>query len=134
MARHKFNLDEQILDSYTFLVHGGRGSGKTHLVGDMLKYEQQYGQVRLINVKGEDGALSHRGRDRFAIDWALPVGTRVLAARAGTVVGLYQGSADGGPDISFKGGENFVWIGHDDGTLGWYAHFKQAGVLVRPGA
>jgi hypothetical protein len=44
----------------TFLLHGPYGSGKTHLIGDMLHTESTEGPVRLLNLKGEDGYLSIR--------------------------------------------------------------------------
>src|SRR6266446_6736108 len=56
--RHKLNLDLRSLDRVMMLVHGGYSSGKTHLVGDMLRYEMQHGPVKFLNVKGEDGTLS----------------------------------------------------------------------------
>ena len=59
--RKRFNLDTQELDGYTILVHGGRGSGKTHLAGDFLKVESKNGPVRFINVVGEDGSLTLKG-------------------------------------------------------------------------
>src|SRR3990167_2629559 len=59
--RKKFNLDLQELDGYSILVHGGRGAGKTHLMGDFLKTEAVNGPVRYINVVGEDGGLTLRG-------------------------------------------------------------------------
>jgi len=43
------------------MVHGGRGAGKTHLMGDFLKTESKNGLVRFINVVGEDGGLTLRG-------------------------------------------------------------------------
>lgn len=56
--RHKFNLDIATLDRFTMLLHGNYSSGKTHLLGDMLKHEAQSGPVRFLNVAGEDGYLS----------------------------------------------------------------------------
>lgn len=61
MARKKFNLDTAELDGYTLLVHGGRASGKTYLVGDFLKTESAFGPVRFLNIVGEDGNLTLRG-------------------------------------------------------------------------
>ena len=58
MARTKFNLDLLMVDSFTMLVHGIRAAGKTHLLGDMLSTEREYGKVCFINMVGEDGAAS----------------------------------------------------------------------------
>lgn len=59
--RKRFNLDTAELDGYTLLVHGGRASGKTYLVGDFLKTESAFGSVRFLNIVGEDGNLTLRG-------------------------------------------------------------------------
>ena len=59
--RKKFNLDTQELDGYSIMVHGGRGAGKTHLMGDFLKTESAKGPVRFINIVGEDGGLTLKG-------------------------------------------------------------------------
>ena len=56
--RSKFNLNLTNLETPSMLVQGVPNCGKTHLGGDMLKYESQYGPVRFINIKGEDGWAS----------------------------------------------------------------------------
>ncbi len=56
--REKFNLDLAVLDRFTVLFHGAFGGGKTHLLGDALRYESAKGPVRFLNIRGEDGALS----------------------------------------------------------------------------
>jgi hypothetical protein len=57
MARSPIIASTQF-EGGTFLLHGPYGSGKTHLLGDMLHEEAKTGPVRLINIKGEDGYLS----------------------------------------------------------------------------
>lgn len=48
----------------------------------------------------------------------MPVGTPVLTARAGTVVGLRTDSDVGGDDVKFKHACNYVIVLHEDGTFG----------------
>ncbi|NIW23562.1 MAG: peptidoglycan DD-metalloendopeptidase family protein [Gammaproteobacteria bacterium] len=67
-----------------------------------------------------------------AIDFAMPIGTGVNAARAGTVMQVtsdYFGSttADG------EQRANLVRILHDDGTMAVYAHLHWDSIRVRPG-
>lgn len=59
---------------------------------------------------------------RFAIDFDVPVGTPVLAARGGRVVDLEQGYTVGGNDPKLKA--NHVLILHEDGSLGIYSHLS----------
>ena len=54
-----FNLDIATLDRLAVLVQGVTNSGKTHLCGDMLAYEKQFGPVKFLNVRGEDGASTN---------------------------------------------------------------------------
>lgn len=68
---------------------------------------------------------------RYAIDFIVPIGTPVLAARAGTVVDIDQRYTEGGKDPALKA--NHVLILHDDGTMGLYSHFSPNSTQVRFG-
>lgn len=61
MARTLLNLDTTEQDGYSFLLHSGRGVGKTHLMGDMLKEESKAGDVWFLNIAGEDGQMTLKG-------------------------------------------------------------------------
>lgn len=56
--RQRLNLDMTSLDRLMMLIHGDYGSGKTHLIGDMLAAEAARGPVAFLNTKGEDGYMS----------------------------------------------------------------------------
>lgn len=59
MARRQIDLDAPPeMVSYNMLLHGIPGAGKTHLLGDFLREEARRGEVRFINIAGEDGFLS----------------------------------------------------------------------------
>jgi murein DD-endopeptidase MepM/ murein hydrolase activator NlpD len=83
--------------------------------------------------QADDGAFSHSGPERHAIDWKMPEGTPVLAAREGIVVGTKDDSEAGGPDRSFENSANYILIQHPDGTIGNYAHLLKHGVKVSVG-
>ncbi len=70
---------------------------------------------------------------QYAVDFSMPEGTTVCAARDGVVVDLMESSEVGGPDRNYKDDANFVSIAHDDGTIGEYVHLKRDGVLVEIG-
>jgi murein DD-endopeptidase MepM/ murein hydrolase activator NlpD len=84
-------------------------------------------------TQGYNGKYSHKGSNQYAIDWQMPVGTLVLAARGGVVVRAKDDSDQGGGSMSFDRFNNYVLIRHDDGTLGHYCHLQQGGCLVQPG-
>ena len=84
-------------------------------------------------IQGYNGQTSHYGAMRFAIDWAMPPGTAIHVARGGVVVAVHEAAETGGPEAGYRGTENFVWIRHDDGTIGHYLHLQKDGALVAPG-
>jgi murein DD-endopeptidase MepM/ murein hydrolase activator NlpD len=84
-------------------------------------------------LQGFNGHFSHSGADRYAIDWAMPVGTEIHAARAGTVVMTVDGFTEGGPDRDLLECANRVIVRHDDGTYGEYGHLRFHGVAVKVG-
>lgn len=66
--------------------------------------------------------------DAFAVDIDMPIGTHILAARAGTVTAIKGQYQDG-----TKQKANFVKIQHDDGTVAEYYHLTQNGPRVSVG-
>ena len=84
-------------------------------------------------TQGYDGKFSHQGSNKYAIDWQMPEGTPVYAARGGLVVKVKDDSDRGGGNIKYDPYNNYVLIRHDDGTLGHYCHLKKDGVKVHPG-
>ncbi len=85
--------------------------------------------------QGYGGGYSHDDeQNRYAVDFAAPIGTAIVAARDGTVMQVENDFDQAGLDREQLGGRaNFVRIVHDDGTMGVYAHLREAGVMVRVG-
>lgn len=109
--------------SYSFDYHVG---SETREHDDDHVYLLPYAPGRAFRVsQGFNGGFSHRGNQRYAIDWRMPTGTPVHAARGGTVVGVRD---DGSGTGSWN--NNYIWIEHADGTVGHYFHLKQDGALV----
>ena len=72
----------------------------------------------------------NRGVGLNAIDFQMPIGTSVVAARAGIVVAVQEDFADdNGVDLQ----ENYVFVKHNDGTVGRYFHLTRNGALVEVG-
>ncbi|MCW8093239.1 M23 family metallopeptidase [Alteromonas sp. ASW11-130] len=98
-----------------------------------VEYGYPLEQNNLNVVQGFNGEYSHQGASRYAIDFAAPIGTRVLAARGGKVIDLEESFDTGGPSKKYATYANYVVILHDDGTTGEYYHLKHNGVLVKRG-
>ena len=88
-------------------------------------------------AQGYNGILSHSGQ--YAVDFAVPIGTPVLAARRGTVIDFNAdsdcnnwtilGQAFADPSCRW----NFVRIQHSDGTVAVYGHLAHDSVFVVAG-
>ncbi len=84
-------------------------------------------------IQGYGAHLSHRGVEQYTVDFGMPVGTPVYAAREG-VVALAEDSHDAGCAHEECGSlANFVVVLHSDGTTGEYFHLQHGSVQVRVG-
>jgi murein DD-endopeptidase MepM/ murein hydrolase activator NlpD len=85
--------------------------------------------------QGFGGKFSHNDpENRYALDFGVPEGTPVLAARAGTVMQVEESFRGSGTDPSIYGDRaNFVRVLHDDGSMAVYAHLAPDSMLRRPG-
>lgn len=78
---------------------------------------------------------THRTRDSmYAVDFAMPVGTDVVAARGGVVFEVASTNFKGGPDEdAYADLANLVRILHNDGSFAVYAHLNWNTIRVQPG-
>jgi murein DD-endopeptidase MepM/ murein hydrolase activator NlpD len=84
-------------------------------------------------IQGYGAKLSHHGAERFTLDFGMPVGTPVHAARDG-IVALVEDSHDAGCAREECGRfANFVVVLHSDGTTGEYFHLERGSAQVRIG-
>ncbi len=97
-----------------------------------LPYRQ--GEHHVV-AQGYFGSFSHaRGTPaEYAIDFSMPEGTAVCAAREGIVVASYGDSTVGGSDKKYSTCANYVYIKHSDGTYARYVHLQPHGNLARLG-
>jgi murein DD-endopeptidase MepM/ murein hydrolase activator NlpD len=85
-------------------------------------------------IQGYNGRYTHKDTDsRYAIDFQMPVGDTVCAARKGVIIKTQDKYTKGGRNKKFKPYANFILIYHEDGTVTQYVHLKHKGVLVKPG-
>ncbi|MCZ8157747.1 MAG: M23 family metallopeptidase [Leptospira sp.] len=83
--------------------------------------------------QGYNGKKSHSGANRYCIDFGMPEGSPVTAARAGIVIDIEDQYSDGGFDPKYLHYANFVKVLHKDGTIAQYAHLSYMGVVVKKG-
>jgi murein DD-endopeptidase MepM/ murein hydrolase activator NlpD len=92
--------------------------------GSTFPISQAYG-ARLTTHN--DPASEH------AVDFALPEGTPIVAARDGLIVDITLSNSRGGLDPSLKSKANVVEILHADGTVANYAHLSQRSAPIKVG-
>jgi murein DD-endopeptidase MepM/ murein hydrolase activator NlpD len=101
---------------------------------DSATYRLPYAPGTRYKVsQGYNGGFSHKGSNQYAIDWQMPEGTPVFAARGGLVVKVKDDSSTGGSSMKYDPYNNYVLIRHSDGTLGHYCHLQKGGVPVKAG-
>lgn len=101
---------------------------------DSYAYALPYRPGLMFEVsQGYNGTFSHIGDQSYAIDFAMPEGTPVVAAREGWIVGVRTDSTVGGPSPEYADAANYVVVQHADGSFAEYLHLQPNGVRVRKG-
>jgi hypothetical protein len=86
------------------------------------------GKSYTTNLSHCSGSYHSEGNpDEYAIDFEMPIGSSVTAARAGRVVFMEESGEDG----DFP--NNLVIIKHQDGTYAQYMHLTEKGATVSVG-
>ncbi len=97
-------------------------------------YALPYASGRSYRVlQGYFSRFSHSGLEAYAIDFNMPVGTPVHAARAGIVARIEESNSLGCWYDGCGRYANYIVILHDDGTTGEYFHLQQDGAFVEVG-
>jgi murein DD-endopeptidase MepM/ murein hydrolase activator NlpD len=82
-------------------------------------------------VQGYGGLFSHK--NLAALDFSMPEGTAIYAAREGVVYAYKDDSDEGGPFTSYKAKANYIILRHSDGSFGCYWHLQKNGVVIKKG-
>lgn len=113
---------------YTPVLRHGLGDPRLAPSDHRYALPWQGGPFR--QTQGANGRYSHfTPKGRYAVDIAMPEGTPIVAARAGTVIKIENEQTGRGANPS----GNFVRILHEDGTMSVYLHLMQGSISVREG-
>jgi murein DD-endopeptidase MepM/ murein hydrolase activator NlpD len=96
-----------------------------------LPYER--GKTFYVGQSCDTNGTHQGGSNREAVDFIMPVGTPIHAARDGVVVNYHRLSNSGGVSSMHKDKGNFIEIRHSDGTVANYHHLRLMGVKVEKG-
>jgi len=72
--------------------------------------------------------------NQYAVDIVMPIGTPILAARAGRVMIMEDKFHGAAQEKRYLDRANQIRILHDDGTMAVYAHLQPKSIRVRKGA
>jgi murein DD-endopeptidase MepM/ murein hydrolase activator NlpD len=107
---------------------------------DQLPTEVDYyppfplGQQYMIS-QGFDNDITHKDPpSMYAVDIVMPVGTPILAARAGKIMDMEDDFHGAAQKERYLTRSNHVRILHDDGTMAVYAHLQANSLRIRQGA
>ncbi len=84
-------------------------------------------------LQGFASSFSHQGLEKFAVDFDMPVGSEVYAAREGVVTDVVTKYDRGCWEPGCGKYANFIVISHSDGTTGEYYHLRESGSVVKFG-
>jgi murein DD-endopeptidase MepM/ murein hydrolase activator NlpD len=101
-----------------------------------LPYRLPYAlaQAHRVSQAYPDSMTHAAPANRYAVDFEMPIGTRICAARGGVVIEVVGDFVDAGLDPERDGERaNFVRVLHDDGTLALYGHLDPGSIRVAPG-
>ncbi|MBR9915326.1 MAG: M23 family metallopeptidase [Algicola sp.] len=130
------SFSKNTMDTLTFLkqykLKTAYGNSKMSTYDTLHPYELPFLQHKDYKIlQGNRTNFTHNGRfSSYAIDFQMPIGDTICAARDGYVVGIIQHHNKHGNDKSFREFANYLTIYHDDGTFSQYVHLKQNGALV----
>lgn len=101
---------------------------------DAYLYRLPYAEGRRFGVlQGYGSRFSHTGNETYTVDFDMPRGTAVHAAREGTVVDVVAHHGEGCWGDRCRDKANYIVILHEDGSTGEYYHLLRDGVLVSVG-
>ena len=81
--------------------------------------------------QGYDGKVSHQNEN--SLDFTVPIGTKVCAARAGLVIQVVDNHNENCLDKSCMEFNNYITIQHSDGSFAKYTHLDFKGAKVNIG-
>ncbi len=82
-------------------------------------------------TQGYNGTISHQGE--YALDFRMPIGTAIYAARSGRVVLVEKSFDTTCTNQDCAKFNNYILIYHTDGTFAEYTHIRKGGAIVTPG-
>jgi murein DD-endopeptidase MepM/ murein hydrolase activator NlpD len=125
--------DGQRAGDYDWKLDWTVGVFDAHHDNDHL-YAFPYAPGRSFRImQGFGSRFSHTGIEQYAIDFDMPEGTPIHAARSGVVARIEENNSLGCWESGCGKYANFIVVLHSDGTTGEYYHLQKNGAIVDVG-
>lgn len=125
--------DERVEGRYRYFFEWTVGD-KDAVHDDDHLYALPYASGKSYRVlQGYGSRFSHTGLEAYAVDFGMPEGTPVHAARGGVVARVEESHSIGCWEDGCGRYANFIVVLHSDGTTGEYYHLQKDGALVEVG-
>ncbi|GAB0156532.1 hypothetical protein CHRYSEOSP005_17970 [Chryseobacterium sp. Alg-005] len=113
-----------------YMIYIGDVTLKTY--DSNYQYDLPYRKGKSYTIyQGYNGVFSHQNEN--SLDFTMPEGTEIVAARDGLVIEFVKDNNSGCPTKNCSNQANYITILHSDGTFAQYYHLKQNGVMVNIG-
>lgn len=119
-------------NSFSYTTKTTKGDVLLDVKTNAVVYDLPYKKGNAFKVsQGYNGNFSHK--NEFALDFAMPIGTEILAAREGTVIEVVQHHTKSCPQEECKKFNNFITVLHNDGSFASYVHISHNGARCKVG-
>ena len=117
---------------YSYSSHYNFGDITINNYDTSYEYDLPYSKgKRFLLFQGYNGSFSHQNEN--ALDFTMPEGTEILAARDGIVIKIVDNNSESCPQQECSKYNNYVMVYHSDGTFANYVHIRFGGSKVKPG-
>lgn len=117
---------------YSYKYNFMQGNAEMKRYDTSYAYDLPYRQGKEIRLfQGYNGQFSHQNEN--ALDFTMPEGSEVLAARDGLVIKVVKNNTEGCGSRECAKFNNYITVYHTDGTFADYIHLKYDGAKVKEG-
>lgn len=118
--------------NFTFKSRTNLGNHLQNKYDKDFEYYLPFGENKSFSVfQGYNGSVTHQNEN--ALDFDMPVGTEIYAARGGIIVEIIQNNNRHCAKKECEKYNNHLIIYHDDGSFAGYSHIKKNGAIVKEG-
>lgn len=111
---------------FEFTIYTGDVNAKHN---DDYAYSLPYSDDKAFTLtQSYNGKFSHQSKK--ALDFTMPIGTKIVAARGGMIIKLKEDSNKGCAKAKCLDMANYITVLHEDGSFAQYYHLRKNGVAV----